>query len=83
MARIWAISPDFKAINKRTGQFFIWEHFGKMDDPSYLESNFLYKVNKYAKAGFIPGVNFIATYEDSKNPFYPMKAAKMIELYLS
>lgn len=75
-------SSDFTVMNKRTGQVYIWEHFGKMNDPKYVENNCIYKMNKYLRAGYVPGINFITTYEDIKNPFYPVKATKMIDMYL-
>ncbi|WP_051538215.1 hypothetical protein [Butyrivibrio proteoclasticus] len=75
--------PDFTVKNKRTGQIYIWEHFGKMDDPKYIENNCLYKLNRYLRAGYIPSINFIATYEDPKNPFYPIKVSQIIEQYLT
>ena len=74
--------PDFIAKNRRTNQVFIWEHFGKMDDLHYIEHNCLYKLNRYLHSGYIPGINFITTYENLKNPFYPIKARQMIDLYL-
>ena len=74
--------PDFTTKNKRTGKKYIWEHFGKMDDIRYLDNNYLYKINRYVKAGYIPGINFLATYEDKQNPFYPAKASQIINQYL-
>ena len=29
------IHPDFIILNKRTGEEFVWEHFGKVDDWKY------------------------------------------------
>lgn len=54
--------PDFTCLNKRTRQEFIWEHFGMMDVANYAK-NAVEKERIYANAGFIPGVNFIATTE--------------------
>lgn len=54
--------PDFTCLNKRTRQEFIWEHFGMMDVANYAK-NAVEKERIYANAGFIPGVNFIASTE--------------------
>lgn len=56
--------PDFTVLNKRTGKQFIWEHFGMMDNPDYCASA-QYKIEKYAKEGFIQGKNLIITTESS------------------
>lgn len=55
--------PDFTCLNKRTRQEFIWEHFGMMDNPNYAR-NAIEKQRSYAAAGYIPGINFIATRRD-------------------
>lgn len=59
--------PDFTCLNKRTRQEFIWEHFGMMDNPNYAR-NAIEKQRSYAAAGYIPGINFIATTETTDLP---------------
>lgn len=59
--------PDFTCLNKRTRQEFIWEHFGMMDNPNYAR-NAIEKQRSYAAAGYIPGINFIATTETTDHP---------------
>ncbi len=56
--------PDFTVLNKRTGQQYIWEHFGMMDNPDYCASA-QFKIEKYSKEGFIQGKNLIVTTESS------------------
>ena len=76
------LHPDFTAINKRTEEVFIWEHFGKADDPGYLNRNCIGRMNKYLYAGYIPTINMITTYETMRDPFTSIQAKKMIEQYL-
>lgn len=59
--------PDFTCLNKRTRQEFIWEHFGMMDNPNYAR-NAIEKQRSYTAAGYIPGINFIATTETTDLP---------------
>lgn len=59
--------PDFTCLNKRTRQEFIWEHFGMMDNPNYAR-NAIEKQRSYAAAGYIPGINFVATTETTDLP---------------
>lgn len=56
--------PDFTVLNKRTGQQYLWEHFGMLDNPDYCASA-QYKIEKYAKEGFIQGKTLIVTTESS------------------
>lgn len=73
--------PDFIARNKRTGQIFIWEHYGLMDDENYIQS-YLYKTGKYLEAGFVETVNMLATYETSYCPLDSIKVGEIIKAYL-
>ncbi len=56
------IYPDFYILNKSTGQIIIWEHMGKMDDDNYRRRN-IWKIEQYAKSGFVVGKNLIVTFE--------------------
>lgn len=73
--------PDFIVMNPRTGQKYIWEHFGRMGDPKYV-ANALNKINFYCLCGFIPGKNLIATFEAEGTPLNPDVARKMIKEFL-
>ncbi len=61
---IGLLYPDFYILNKRTRKTYIWEHFGKMDDPEYCKKTLL-KLEAYEQKGFILGKNLIATFESS------------------
>ena len=54
--------PDFTIRDPKTGAFFWFEHFGKMDDPKYVRDN-IPKLITYADNGIIPSVNLILTFE--------------------
>lgn len=73
--------PDFTIRNKRTGQMFIWEHFGLSTNRSYM-SDTVNKLANYADAGLIHGKNFIMTYESDKMPLSITTIRLMIETYL-
>lgn len=72
--------PDFTIRHPQTGAFYYWEHFGLMDNPSYVE-NVLAKQRLYALNDIIPGINLIITYETKNNPLSPEVVEKQIEFY--
>jgi len=76
---IW--HPDFLCLNKRTGETYYWEHFGKMDDPQYLDG-FHTRMERYAEAGIILGKNLIVTTETSKHPLNTEYLDLLINKYL-
>ncbi len=65
----WGVAyTDFSALNVRLRKEFKHEHFGMMDDPDYAEEN-IAKIHAYEKNGYLPGKNFIATFETKSKPF--------------
>lgn len=61
------VFPDFKIIHPRTKEIIYWEHFGMMDNWEYVQKN-ADKLADYIKSGYIPGINFITTYETINHP---------------
>ncbi len=59
--------PDFTVLNVRKRKVIIWEHFGMMDDPEYVDKC-LRKLNYYLKAGYILGDTLLITFETRKRP---------------
>ena len=55
------LRPDFTVINRKTGKQFIWEHFGMMDNPIYVDK-FLKKLKVYEDAGYYLYDGLIATF---------------------
>lgn len=55
------IFPDF-SFTDAAGDLIIWEHFGRMDDPQYVEGHD-WKIQWYADNGFVVGTNLFLTTE--------------------
>lgn len=60
------IYPDFTILNQRSHTVMYWEHFGRMDDPKYL-NDFKTKQELYARNG-IMGTRLYQTFEMSNRP---------------
>lgn len=56
------LSPDFYIINPFTGKYFLWEHFGSFNIPSYGE-RMNDKLATYTKIDFIENDNLIVIFE--------------------
>ncbi|MBQ9387292.1 MAG: hypothetical protein IJU01_01370 [Lachnospiraceae bacterium] len=61
------IYADFTVLNVRTGQEYILEHFGIMDNPEYAAGT-VRKINTYIKNGYLPGDRLIVLFESSQFP---------------
>ena len=59
------LAPDFLIFSPKNASFYLWEHWGLMDKPGYLERN-INKMKDYHAAGFTPGNNLIIT-SDTQN----------------
>ena len=59
--------PDFTIRHPQTGETYYWEHFGRIDDETYNQRN-ARKLTDYAKAGIVPDVNLIITWESKQCP---------------
>lgn len=75
------ISPDFMIMHPITKEIYIWEHFGRMDDPEYINNNFLKKMRIYPNEGYIPSINLICTYETSNHPLTIFEIDEVITKY--
>ena len=73
--------PDFLCLNRRTRKEFLWEHFGRMDDPEYATQT-VSKINLFARNGIFPGKNLITTMETSSQPLNTRTIQKIVEEYL-
>ncbi|MCR5796751.1 MAG: hypothetical protein K6G63_02395 [Eubacterium sp.] len=73
--------PDFTAMNTRTGDKWIIEHFGMMDDMGYHNSAFD-KLNIYEKNGYLVGKNLIIFHETSQIPLNTMTVRDYIREFL-
>ena len=59
---------DFVILDIKARKEIYYEHFGKMDDPDYINRN-LPKLQTYPQNDIVLGKNFIATFESLKYPF--------------
>lgn len=76
------IHPDFSIMHPRTGQIILWEHFGMMDYPEYVQ-NYHTKMKLYIDNGYIPGDNLIVTYETLKHPLDSITVTQTIQMFFS
>ena len=73
--------PDFLCLNLRTRQEFLWEHFGMMDSPEYLEKA-IGKMKLYNDNGYYLGKNLIITMETQTTPLNMAQLQQLINEYL-
>ena len=74
--------PDFTVLNKRTRKVYYWEHFGRMDDPEYINNSFMPKMNDYYNFDFLPGEKLLMSFESGKRPFDTTQVKRIIEQFL-
>lgn len=72
--------PDFTIRHPKTAEYYYWEHFGMMDNPTYA-SNAMSKLHTYVSNGIYPTINLIATYETKENPIDINDIEKIVEQY--
>lgn len=59
--------PDFTIMHPLTLSIYYWEHFGLMDESSYIDTA-TKKIHKYALNGILPNINLIITCETKTSP---------------
>ena len=74
------IFPDFTIRHPKTGEFFYWEHFGMMDNPSYSKK-VSSKLDLYISHGIIPSIQLITTYETKDHPLSSETILQLIQQY--
>jgi len=69
------VYADFIIRHPVTGEVYIWEHLGRMDEERYRRDA-QDKLNKYLRAGYTPMLDLIITSETAKHPmsFYEAEA---------
>ena len=75
------IYPDFTVLNIRTRKEILWEHFGMMDDPEYVEKA-VQKIMTYEQNEILQGENLILTYETRKIPLNQKTIMRKLWQYL-
>ena len=74
------IFPDFTIRHPRSGRFYYWEHFGRMDDPSYCQKT-AQKIHLYSVNGITPSIELITTFEKAAVPLSTVKIMQLITEY--
>lgn len=75
----WWYFPDFRILNKRTGKEYIYEHFGKIDDPNYLIKNLSKKLRDYSIEGIEFGTELVCTLETQDQPLNERELKKFMK----
>ncbi|MCR4926654.1 MAG: hypothetical protein K5927_01635 [Lachnospiraceae bacterium] len=73
--------PDFTVLNVKERKQFFWEHFGMMDDSSYVVTG-IRKIESYERNSIWPGEKLIVTYETQEGGFNNRIVKSVIEKYL-
>ena len=74
------IFPDFTILHPKTDEIYYWEHFGLMDDPTYIKNTYS-KLQLYSSHGFIPSIRLITTYETRKSPLSSENIQQLIQYH--
>ena len=72
--------PDFTIKHPKTEKIYYWEHFGLMDNPSYVQNTYS-KLHLYTSNGIIPNIHLITTYETKDYPIDVDTISKIIAHY--
>ena len=72
--------PDFTTIRPFDRKIIIWEHFGLLDKPAYIDNATL-KLNVYIKNGWIPGKNLIITTETEQFPLDIRQVEELVKFH--
>ena len=74
-------APDFTILRPRDRKIFYWEHFGMVNDETYVRKN-IGKVSDYIDYGIRPWDNFIMTFNNEKGGFNGKLIDAMIDCWL-
>lgn len=76
----YLVYTDFTILNVRDRKEILWEHFGMMDDPGYVQTT-IRKITAYQLSGFYPGENLILTWECISQPINVKLIKELIHRY--
>lgn len=71
--------PDFTFLKVKSRRECYLEHFGRMDEATYLKDSFFSKLDTYQRNGIIPGVNLFMTFESKTHPLVARDVRRYIE----
>lgn len=72
--------PDFTMMHPKTKKLWYYEHFGRMDEWSYIEKT-TKKLEIYANNGIVIGKQLLATFETKSNPLDTNLVEDMLRYY--
>lgn len=72
--------PDFTIRHPQTGEYFYWEHFGRIEKFDYLTKT-TRKIHDYISIGFVPSINFIMTFETEEHPLTIERIEALVKEY--
>ncbi len=75
------VYPDFTILNINTRKEVLWEHFGMMDDPEYVEKA-IKKIAMYERQGIFLGEGLVVTFESKNLPLNSKMVDCTIKHYL-
>lgn len=73
--------PDFTIRHPVSGKEIIWEHFGMMHDPDYVNKT-AQKARTYILNGYIPNETLLMTFENESHPFDVQEIIDIIERWI-
>ena len=76
----YPIATDFTIMHPRTREIILWEHFGLSDKHDY-QRTIEFKLDKYLKAGYLPGHDLILTFESTPHPLSFIEVEEIIKKY--
>lgn len=74
------LSPDFLVLSPAGDEVFLWEHWGLLTKPGYLEDN-LEKLQAYQMAGFTPQNNLIITADTTDGDLDSYRIERILDLW--
>lgn len=74
------IYPDFTIRHPKTGEYYYWEHHGRMDEPAYAQKA-SQKLQTYIANGIIPTISLINTFETLDHPLDPVAVQEIVDKY--
>ncbi len=75
------LHPDFTLLDRWNLKTIYHEHFGKMDDPEYVEK-FIRRLRIYTANGIFPGDKLLMTFETRNSPFDTSQLEPLLRKYL-
>ena len=78
---VTTIYPDFTLLNRKTRHVYYHEHFGMMDDLSYVDRT-MKKLELYEMNGLFPGDGLLITFESSAHPLNMKRFESLVQHYL-